>query len=274
VERHAVVGERADAAGDLLQLALHVRRGEREDLRFAGRARLRLHRKQAPRDAVRCLEADHLRVQPIAQGQLLAGVDRDAIQDSARDQRPQQHAPAAAQVLEAEDSDLPAPAEAGGQCCGIGRDRDGAVEQVVPPVAPAASLEPAQVLGVDDLQLGVAGELEAIAVGARLEGGPEGLGGDPLGREVAEEAIERADEVLGAVESAEDLAPELAEDAAEDDGTLEVVACLAAGAAEAGRELLEGAEGRVEPAGDAALGGEADQVVAQGALAEGQEVRG
>jgi hypothetical protein len=274
VQRHAFAGQRADAARDLLQLPLHVGRREGEDLRTAGRRRAGVHYKEPTGDAPRFLQADHPRFQPVAEVQLLAGVDGDAIEDCAVEQRTQQHAPTAAQVLEAEKPDLPAPAEPCGERRGIGGDRDGAVEQVVPTVAPAASRETGQVLGVDDLELGVAGELEAVAVGARLEGGPEGLGRDTLGCEVAEEAIEGADEVLGAVEPAEDLAAELTEDAAKDDGALEVIAGFTAGAAEAGRELLEGAEGRVEPAGDAALGGEADQVVAQGALAEGQEVRG
>src|SRR5687768_7531043 len=82
----------------------------------------------------------------------------------------------------------------------------------------AAARKPGEVLGVDDLQLGVACELEAVSVGARLEGRPESLRGNTLGGEVTEESVEGPDEVLGAVEPAEDLAADLAEDAAEDDG--------------------------------------------------------
>ena len=127
---------------------------------------------------------------------------------------------------------------------------------------------------VDELQLPVPLALEGVAVGAGLERVPEGGRRCPLCDQVAEQPVERADEVLGPLEPAEDLAAELAEHAAEDHGALEVVAGVAAGVAEPGGQLLEGAERRVEPAGDAAGGGEADQVVAQAALAEGQEVAG
>jgi hypothetical protein len=79
---------------------------------------------------------------------------------------------------------------------------------------------------------------------------------------------------LRPVEATEHIAAELAEDSAQDHRPLEIVAWLPPGAAEADGQLLESAERRVEPAGDAALGRQTDQVVAEAALAEGEEVGG
>ena len=224
-------------------------------------------------DALGLLEPRHHRRRIQPELQLLGAVDHDALNRPALGKRPEQRPPPAAEVLEPEQPNLPAPAEALGEGGGVGGDRLCAVEQPVPAVPPVPLAETLEVLRVDHLELAIALALEGVAIVPRLQRRPEGLRRGALRHQVAKQPVERADEVLRPLESPEHVAAELPEHAAEDHRALEVVAGLAAGAAQAGGELLEGAERRVEPAGHAALRGEPDQIVAQRPLPECQQVR-
>ena len=104
---------------------------------------------------------------------------------------------------------------------------------------------------VDHLQLAVARLLEAVAVAARLQRGPELGRRRVLRHQLAEQPVEGADEVLGPLEPAEDVAAELAKHAAEDHRPLEVVARLRGRWRRGGRA----APGRCRAAGRASRGG-------------------
>ncbi len=150
----------------------------------------------------------------------------------------------------------------------------GAVEQRVPAVPPFLPAQPGDVFLIYVRQLCVTFPVERVAIRAGFERGAPFLRGRPFADQLAEQRIKGGDEVVGAAEPGEHLARGVAEDRGQEHGALEVVERLAGGGAEVVGQLAEHAERRVEPAGHVPLAGERHEVVAEPALAEGEEVWG
>ena len=93
-------------------------------------------------DRLRLLQPRHLGWLIEAEVKLLGGVDGDPVERAASGQHLEQPAPAAAEVLEAEQAKLAAAAEPVGEQGGVGGDGGGAVEQRVAAIADALAVAP------------------------------------------------------------------------------------------------------------------------------------
>jgi hypothetical protein len=204
--------------------------------------------------------------------EVVGRVDGDAVQHRARGERAQQRPPAAPEVGEAEEADLAAAAEARCQRRRVPRDRARRVGEGVAPVAPVGAAQLLEIQPVRRRQLHVTRLLEVVPVRQLGEGGPEDVRRDVLRDQLAEEALHRVEEVLRAARPAEHAPGRASQHVGKERRAGEVAARLALRLAEPLRQLAEDAERRIEPAGDAALGSQRDQVVPEAALAQGEEV--
>ena len=270
IECNTLLPKHAHPAGDLLYLPLGIGGLDEIDA-FRTRA-------SGEQPLGECRAGGHPTVQQLGVvGEVLQiepfrPVDEYPVERGRIGERPEQRQPAAAQVRETEDPDLPPLSQSQGEGRRILAERHGGIEQALPSVSAIGLGEQREIARVAGRQIAVPAAFKVLAAVQRLQGPPVVQRRHTLCDQLAEVPVYRVDIIRESADVGEEPGARLTERLGEDQEPFRLTERDPAGLPEPPGKLPEDGERGIEPAGDAPAGREGQQVIPHTSLPEREEV--